>query len=165
MTQEDQVEHMAERIWSEWLTYGDTMRIAKEFGYPPNQYGHYTALRDVEWKDLAENIKAYVRDMARQEISVAETPPTEAAQYLIALFSELDRLRPAASWSVSSHGILWDKKREKLVLLLNFGDAVSLHRLRPDDLTGDPVAAAANILSNINPDINAPEADVVMFKR
>jgi hypothetical protein len=49
---EEQIERFAERIWSEWLTRGDTMRIAEQFGYPPNQYGYYTALDDVKWGEL-----------------------------------------------------------------------------------------------------------------
>lgn len=32
----EQVELLAQRIWSEWLTLGDTMRIAERFGYPKN---------------------------------------------------------------------------------------------------------------------------------
>jgi hypothetical protein len=32
--QKEQVEQLAQHIWSEWLTLGDTMRIAERFGYP-----------------------------------------------------------------------------------------------------------------------------------
>src|SRR5579862_3290399 len=40
----EQVEQLAQRIWSEWLTLGDTMRIAEQFGYTKNQYGYATQL-------------------------------------------------------------------------------------------------------------------------
>ena len=33
----EQVELLAQRIWSGWLTLGDTMRIAEKFGYPTDR--------------------------------------------------------------------------------------------------------------------------------
>jgi hypothetical protein len=158
------VEQLAEHIWLEWLNGHETMKIAKDFGYSPNPYGYYTALDEVEWGDLPDNVKDHIRDMAEKEYAIQITPPTEAAQYLITLFRELDRLRPAAGWSVASHGIIWDKKREKLTLLVNVGDAVSLYRLRPDELTNDPVATAASIITKAEDCVHDPDADIVMFK-
>lgn len=76
-----------------------------------------------------------------------------------------DRLQPSPVWSVSSHGILWDKTREHLLLLANIGDALHLHRLRLDDLIGDPVATVASLASKVGPEVwKQPDANVVRFK-
>jgi hypothetical protein len=80
------------------------------------------------------------------------------------LFRELDRLRPACTSSVSSHGIIWDKKLEKLLLFVNRGDSASLHRLRPDELTNDPIATAVNIIAKAENHYDDPEADEYGFK-
>src|ERR1700676_4401430 len=70
-----QVELLAQRIWSEWLTLGDTMRIAERFGYPKNEYGWATQLDGLKWGDLPENVKDHVRDMAEEEIILVQTTP------------------------------------------------------------------------------------------
>ena len=111
--QTEQVEQLAQRIWSEWLTLGDTMRIAERFGYPKNQYGYAFQLDCVTWGDLPENLKDHIRDMAEKEIILIQTTPqTEVTAYLTALFRELERLHPNI-FGATSHGIAWDAIRER----------------------------------------------------
>ena len=66
--QTEQVEQLAQRIWSEWLTLGDIVRIAEQFGYPKNQFGYAAQLDGVKWGDLPENVKDHIREMAEKEI-------------------------------------------------------------------------------------------------
>ena len=161
----EQVEQLAQRIWSEWLTLGDTMWIAEQFGYPKNQYGYATQLNGLEWGVVPENVKDHVRGMAEKEIILIQTTPrTEVTKYLVTLFRELERLRPTICGAMS-HGIAWDDKRESLVLLVNLGDFVYAHRLRPDDLTNDPVATAAKIMAKVAPKLFSDDADLITFKR
>ena len=163
--QTEQVELLAQRIWSEWLTLGDTMRIAEQFGYPKNEYGWATQLDGLKWGDLPENVKDHVRDMAEEEIILVQTTPqTEVTQYLVAMLRELERLHPTRC-GATSHGIAWDDKRERLVLLVNLGDFVYAHRLRPDDLKDDPVATAATLMAKVEPELANREVDLIMFKR
>lgn len=61
-------------------------------GYPPNQYGYHTAPDGLKRGELPAEVKDHVRDMAKKEMQVIQTPSTEAAQYLITLFRELERL-------------------------------------------------------------------------
>jgi hypothetical protein len=159
------VEQLARRIWSEWLTLGDRMRIAEQFGYPKNQYGYATRLNGVEWGVVPENVKDHVRGMAEKEIILIQTTPqTEATKYLVALFRELERLRPSICGAMS-HGIAWDDKKECLVLLVNCGDCVYAHRLRPNELISDPVATAANLMAKVEPELANDDADLITFKR
>ena len=161
----EQVEQLAQRIWSEWLTLGDTMRIAEQFGYPKNQYGYAAQLNGLEWSVVPENVKDQVRGMAEKEIILIQTTPqTEATSYLVALFREPERLRPSICGAMSP-GIAWVYKKECLVLLVNCGDCVYAHRLRPDDLTSDPVVAAANLMAKVEPELVNPDADLITFKR
>lgn len=159
------IEQFAERIWLKSLYANEIVKITEEFGFsPPNPFCSNQAPDEVEWGDLPDNVKECIRNLAEREHAIQTTPPTEAAQYLMTLFRELDRLRPADTWSVSSHGIIWDKKLEKLLLFVNRGDSASLHRLRPDELTNDPIATAANIISKAEYDYDDPEADEYVFK-
>lgn len=159
--QTQQVEQLAQRIWSEWLTLGDTMRIAERFGYPKNTYGYAIQLDGVTWGDLPENVKDHIRDMAEREIILIQTTPqTEVTAYLMTLFRELERLHPN-KFGATSHGIAWDDKRESLVLLVNLGDFVYAHRLRPDDLTSDPVATAATLMARVEPELANKDADLI----
>jgi hypothetical protein len=163
--QREQVEQLAQRIWSEWLNLGDTMRIAEQFGYPKNQYGYATQLDGLKWGDVPENVKDHVRGMAEKEIILIQTTPrTEVTKYLVTLFRELERLRPTIC-SAMSHGIAWDDKRESLIMLVNLGDFVYAHRLRPDDLSGDPVVTAASLMAKVGPELVNPDADLITFKR
>ncbi len=163
--QPEQVEQLAQRIWSEWLTLGDNMRIAEHFGYPKNQFGYAAQLDGLKWGDLPDNVKDHVREIAEKEIVlIRTTPQTEITKYLVTLFRELERLRPTICGAMS-HGIAWDDKRESLVLLVNLGDFVYAHRLRPDDLTNDPIATAANLMAKVAPELSSDDADLIMFKR
>ena len=163
--QTEQVEQLAQRIWSEWLTFGDIMRIAEQFGYPKNQFGYAAQLDGLKWGDLPENVKVHIRDMAEKEIAlIRTTPQTEITKYLVTLFRELERLRPNIC-SAMSHGIAWDDKRERLVLLINLGDFVCVHRMLPDDLTSDPVLTAANLMAKVKPELTNKDAERIMFKR
>lgn len=161
----EKVEQLAKRIWSEWLTLGELMRIAEQFGYPKNPCGYATQLDGLEWDDVPENVKKHIRDMAEKEIILIETTQqTEATKYLVTLFRELERLRPTIGGAMS-HGIAWDDKRERLVLLVNVGDCVHAHRLRPDDLTDDPVVTAAGLMARVEPELGNGDADLITFKR
>ena len=161
----EKVEQLAKRIWSEWLTLGDTMRIAEQFGYPKNPYGYAPQLDGLEWGEVPENVKKHIRDMAEKEIILIETTPqTEATKYLVTLFRELERLHPTKCGAMS-HGIAWDDKRERLALLVNLGDCVYAHRLRPDDLTDDPVVTAAGLMAKVEPQLANDDADLITFKR
>lgn len=163
--QTEQVEQLAQRIWSEWLTLGDTMRIAERFGYLKNQFGYALQLDGLKWVDVPENVKDHIRDMAVKEITLIKTTPrTEATSYLVTLFRELERLRPT-KFGATSHGIAWDDVREHLVLLVNLGDAASVHRLLPDDLTADPVVTAASLIAKVTPELGNKDADLITFKR
>ena len=116
--QTEQVELLAQRIWSEWLTLGDTMSIAERFGYPMNEYGWATQLDGLKWGDMPENGKDHVRDMAKKEIILVQTTPqTEVTQYLVALLRELKRLHPTRC-GATSRSIALDDKRERLVLVV-----------------------------------------------
>src|SRR5579871_4700968 len=161
----EQVEQLAHRIWSEWLTLRDTMRIAEQFGLPRNEHGYATYLDGMEWSDLPKNVKDHVREMAEKEIILIQTvPQTEVTKYLLILFRELERLRPTICGAMS-HCIAWDHKKECLYLLLNRGDCVSAHRLRPDDLTSDAAAAAAQIMTRVVPELASDDEDLITFKR
>ena len=65
----------------------------------------------------------------------------------------------------TSHGIAWDDKRERLVPLVNLGDFVYAHRLKPDDLKDDRVATAATLMAKVEPELASRHADLIMFKR
>jgi hypothetical protein len=107
----------------------------------------------------------HVRDMAKNEIVLIQTTPqSEITKYLVTLFRELERLRPNICGAMS-HGIAWDDKRERLVLLINLGDAVYAHRMLPDDLTSDPVVTAANLMAKVEPELTNKDADFITFKR
>jgi len=161
---DEKVEQLAKRTW-EWRAVGDTMRIAKQFGYPKNQHGRATQLDGLEWGDVPENVKDHIREMAEKEIILIETTQqTEATRYLVTLFRELERLHPTVCGAMS-HAIAWDDKRERLVLLLNLGDVVYASRLRPDDLTDDPVATAASLMAQVKPELANRDADLISFKR
>jgi hypothetical protein len=122
-------------------------------GYPKNQYGHATQLDGLKWGDVPENVKDHVRGLAEKEIILIQTiPRTEVTKYLVTLFRELERLRPTICGAMS-HGIAWDDKRESLVLLVNLGDFVYAHRLRPDDLTSDPIVTAASLMAKVEPEL------------
>lgn len=163
--QKEQIERLAERIWTEWLNLRDMWRIAEQFGYPKDEYGWATQLDGLKWSELPENVKNHVRDMAEEEIVLIETTPqTEVTRYLITLFRELERLRPTICGAMS-HGIAWDDKRERLALLVNLGDFVYAHRLRPDDLATDPVATAAKIMAKVEPELSSRDGDFIAFKR
>ena len=163
--QTEQIEQLAQRIWSEWLTVGDIMRIAELFGYPKNQFGYAAQFDGAKWSDLPENVKDHIRGMAAKEILLIQTTPqTEITRYLVTLFRELDRLRPNVCGALS-HGIAWDDKRERLVLLINVGDFVSVHRMLPDELTSDPVLTAANLMAKVKPELSSNDADLITFKR
>jgi hypothetical protein len=163
--QTEQVEQLAQRIWSEWLTLGDTMRIAEQFGYPKNQFGYATQLDGAKWDELPDNVMDHVRDMAKNEIVLIQTTPqSEITKYLVTLFRELERLRPNICGAMS-HGIAWDDKRERLVLLINLGDAVCAHRMLPDDLASDLVVTAANLMAKVMPELSSQDADFITFKR
>jgi hypothetical protein len=156
-----QVEEFAQRIWGRWLNGGDTGRLAKQFGYSPNEYGYYVALDEVDWKDLADNVKDHIRDMAKEEILLTETvPQTETVKYLNAMFRELERLWPV-TYAATSHGIAWDYNRERLVLLVVLGDCVFPYFVRPDDLTNDPIVTAAHLAATVRArlDKELPEDD------
>jgi hypothetical protein len=141
------------------------MRIAEQFGYPRNHYGHATQLNYLPWDDVPERAKDQVRGMAEKEIVLVQTiQPTAATQYLITLFRELERLRPALCTALS-HGIAWDNKKECLTLLVNLGDCVYAHRLRSDDLTSDPAVTAANLMAKVEPELANNDADLITFKR
>jgi hypothetical protein len=73
-------------------------------------------------------------------------------------------LRPTKC-GATSHGIAWDDKRERLVLLVNLGDFVYTHRLRLDDLTSDPVTTAASLMAKAEPELANNDADLITFKR
>jgi|ERR1700676_2289693 len=91
--------------------------------------------------------------MAEKEIILIQTSrQTEVTKYLVNLFRELERLHPTKCGAMS-HGIAWDDKRERLVLLLNLGDCVYAHRLLPDDLTSDPVVTATDLIAKAKPDL------------
>jgi hypothetical protein len=92
------------------------------------------------------------------------TPQSEVARYLIAMFRELESLRPTR-YGATSHGIAWDDKRDRLVLLVNLGDFVYPYLLRPDDLTGDPVTTTASLMSKVEPELANKDADLIAFKR
>jgi len=163
--QAEKVEQLAKRIWSGWLTRRDVMRIAEQFGYPKNEFGHACQLDGLEWGDLPANVKDHVRDMAEKEITLIETvQQTEITKYLVTLFRELEQLRPTICGAMS-HGIAWDDTRERLALLVNTGDFVCAIRLRPDDLTGDPIATAASLMAKAKPELANPDADTIRFKR
>jgi len=121
--------------------------------------------RRVEWDQLSEKVKDHLREMAAQEVAAMQTPPSDVEPYLMTLLRELERLRTAATWSTTSHGVVWDKLWGRLVLLVNIGDAVYLHPLLPGDLTGDPVATAAGLTAKVQPEIDKPDADIIGFKR
>jgi hypothetical protein len=107
----------------------------------------------------------HVRDMAKNEIVLIQTTPqSEITKYLVTLFRELERLRPNICGAMS-HGIAWDDKRERLVLLINLGDAVCAHRMLPDDLASDLVVTAANLMAKVMPELSSQDADFITFKR
>lgn len=109
--QTEQVEQLAQRIWSEWLTLGDILRIARQFGDPKNQLDFAAQLGGLNWGDLTENVKDHIREMAEKEIVlIRTTPQTEVTRYLVTLFRELERLHPNVCGALS-HGIAWDDKR------------------------------------------------------
>jgi hypothetical protein len=167
MPEKTDVEKLAKRIWSEWLTLGDTMRIAEQFGYPKNQLGYATQLDGLQWSDVPEKVKDHVRDLAEKEIILIQTKqPTEISKYLVSLLRELERLRPTPCGAMS-HGIAWDDKRERLVLLVNLGDVVYAHRLQPDDLADDPRLTAERLFARVAPELacGPGEADLITFKR
>ena len=132
---------------------------------PKSQYGYATQLDGLEWGDVPENVKNHIRDMAEKEIILIKTTQqTEATKYLVTLFRELERLHPTICGAMS-HGIAWDDKRERLALLVNLGDCVYAHRLRPDDLTDDPVVTAAGLIAKVEPELAGNDAGLITFKR
>jgi hypothetical protein len=50
-----------------------------------------------------------------------------------------------------------------LVLLVNLGDFVYAHRLRPDDLKDDPVATAATLMAKATPELTNRDAELITF--
>jgi hypothetical protein len=52
-----------------------------------------------------------------------------------------------------------------LVPLVNLGDFVYAHRLKPDDLKDDRVATAATLMAKVEPELASRHADLIMFKR
>jgi hypothetical protein len=155
-------EQLAQKFW-EHRSYNFIWRIEKECGYPESRYPT-RSLADLGWDQLPEKVKDHLHEMAAKEVAAMQTPPSEIEQYLITLFRELDRLRPAATWSATSHGVVWDKLWERLLLLVNLGDCVYPHPLIPGDLTRDPIATAANLWAKVEPAINDPDIDLIGFK-
>lgn len=163
--QTEQVEQLAQRIWSQWLTVGDTIRIAERLGYSKNQFGFAARLDGLKWKGLPDKLKEHIRGMAEEELKLIQgTQQTEVTRYLVTLFRELERLHPNVCGAMS-HGIAWDHKRERLVLLVNLGDCVHVHRLRPDDLIKDPVATASNLMAKVKPELSSNDTELIIFKR
>lgn len=89
------------------------------------------------------------------------------AEYLHALFRELENLWPTAEWSEVSHGIAWDKETQSLQVLFNVGDSVFACPLAPGDITDDPVATAAHLAARGRAERHKPESDsrMISFKR
>jgi hypothetical protein len=141
------------------------MRIAEQFGYPKNEYGYAAQLDGLKWGDVPENVKDHVREFAEKEINlIRATPRSEATKYLVTLFRELERLRPTVCGAMF-HGIAWDDRRECLTLLVNLGDFVYAYRLRPDDLTSDPVATAESLISRVETELRNNDENLITFKR
>ena len=88
----------------------------------------------------------------------------QTEEYLTALFRELERLKKSAGWVTLGHGVIWDKRRESLTLLVNVGDCVYPHPLHPGDLGDDPVAAAANLMAAALPEILTHDVSLITFK-
>jgi hypothetical protein len=81
--------------------------------------------------------------------------------YLEALFTELERLHPTCS--ATSHGIAWDAD-DGLLLLYNMGDVVMPFLLRPGDLGGDPIAAAADLHRRASAEAKKENARLITYK-
>jgi hypothetical protein len=103
----EQVELLAQRIWSEWLTLGDTMRIAEQLGYPKNEYGWATQFDGLKWGDLPENVKDRVRNGGTEIVLVQTTPQTEVTRYLVTLFRSWSACAPpdAVQCRMALHGM------------------------------------------------------------
>jgi hypothetical protein len=153
----EQVEQIAHKIWSN-RTGRDCDRIEKQCG--ASQLGW------LEWDALPEKVRDYMRDMAEEKVAYMQTLPplSEIERYLISLFRELERLRPT-HYGAISHGIAWDSDWERLILLINRGDAASLHPLNPGDLTSDPAVTAASLAGKVEPELDNPDINMISIKR
>lgn len=154
-----QVEELSRKIWSK-CNCKEVRRIAAQCDCPDPE------LDRKKWDELPEMVGDHVRTMAAQAILTAKNQPpeTDQAQYLISLFRELEHLKPT-SLSVASHGIVWDADWERLVLLINVGDAVYLHPLNPGDLTGDPISTAASLAAKVAEELAKDDSEMILFKR
>jgi hypothetical protein len=157
----EQVEQYAQKLWKH-RSYNFIWRIERECGYPESHRERHLA--DLEWSQLPDEVKDRLGDMATGEVAAIQTPLTVVERYLIAMLRELERLRPT-KFSAASHGIVWDDKWERLLLLVNLGDVVYPHPLHPGDLTSDPIATAANLWKKVKPEIEKPDHDAIGFKR
>jgi DNA-binding XRE family transcriptional regulator len=78
------------------------------------------------------------------------------AEYLLALFHELERLWPTATYNAVSHGVAWDKDR-RLVLLINEGDFAFCCAFT--EMSDDPVATAARLAAHGRAEYAKPYPD------
>ena len=80
---------------------------------------------------------------------------------LLAAIAAVAGARRLIECGAMSHGIAWDDKRERLVLLVNLGDCVYAHRLLPDDLTSDPVVTATDLIAKAKPELAKSDTDLI----
>jgi hypothetical protein len=159
--QAEKVERLAQKYWKH-RSYNFIWRIEGENGYPESGRERYLA--DLDWDQLPEKVKKHLREMAAKEVVAMQVPPSEIEQYLIAVLRELKRLRHSFC-GATSHGIAWDDRWERLVLLVVLGDCIYPHPLHPGDLTNDPIATAASLAAKVEPEIEKPDHDVIGYKR
>jgi hypothetical protein len=160
--QTEEVEQYARKLWKH-RSYNFLWQVEDACGYPRSRYPN-RSLVDLEWEQLPDGVKDHVREMAAKEVAAMQGPASEIEQYLITMLRELERLHPTRL-SAASHGIVWDDKWERLLLLVNLGDVVYPHPLHPGDLTSDPIATAASLWEKVKPELQKPDHDSIGFKR
>jgi hypothetical protein len=163
MERTEQIEQYAQKLW-EHRSYNFIEKVEKACGYPEGELNEEGSWGK-GWDELPDKAKDHLRETAAQEVEAMSVPQSQIERYLTTMLRELDRLRPAASYGVAAHGLLWDKTWERLLLVLNVGDAVSLYPLRHGDLTIDPIATAMSLADKTALGVDDPDADFVMFKR
>jgi hypothetical protein len=113
MERTEQIEQCAQKLWAH-RSSNFIKRVEKESGNANGELNpHNAGSWGLEWGQLPDKTKDHIREMAAKEVEAMSVQQTEAEQYLITLLRELDRLQPAATWAVSSHGLIWDKTWER----------------------------------------------------